>query len=300
MPPTSGNSWQMVQQQQNVGANGGATDFFNASPTMASQQQKEPPKRQLSHRLSSLEKATHDPTSFQYNDPLEGTATIVPGRPQATNVVLTSDARARNENGSQVTDTENTGVKNSSAMNDSTTEGSTTNNSTVNIAVGGSLSTLNEFPSAPATGGLTAMEVGKYSAPCAAEVAAVTGQDEVVGQEPPTTTTQATHSIHPVSSQTGSTTSKATPKVPTGRRLHLPIPKKANLPLPPPLPTRKKPPTSGNNSTTLPLTSKVGSGTTTTGGHTPFKKPPPMERVNAASPRFLQLKVSHRLGRFVF
>lgn len=92
-------------------AGGGASDFFGAPSTSPSIPKPAERKRQFSHRLSSLEKATHDPTSFQYADPLEGRATIVAGRGNVVgaNVAGSSNVATTSVGGANVTETENVG-----------------------------------------------------------------------------------------------------------------------------------------------------------------------------------------------
>ncbi|KAL7553127.1 hypothetical protein ACHAWF_016380, partial [Thalassiosira exigua] len=332
-PATTASNWpeqqqQEPQQQQQQGAagapsaSGGAGEFFGALAAAAGpppqrgqpeqQGPQRPPGRQLSRGLSSLENAAHDPGTLQYADPLQGQAAIVPGRGVAGRV----PGDAAPDSGADV----------------------------------------NRIPTAPATGGLRAMEFGRYHPPTAAVAAQVSGapmtamemsrggfeqehhqQREMQQQQqqaqpmqtqpmqPPAPTTAAqpsavemfqgkpreelsTESTQPplrpteptaqqpaASSAPQPSPAAASPsevsapiaapesshhphhrtpasasKHPAVRRLHLPVPKKAHLPLPPPRGVARKahPPGSGNSAGL-----SIGSG----GGRTPFKKPPPME-----------------------
>jgi len=326
-----------------------AGDFFNA-PSMAPQQQpqqqvvqqvvqvavveppppkeEEQPKRQFSHRLSSMEKSIHDPTSFQYDDPLEGSATIVPGRSNDINdtvennneVMLSSDSRARN---SIAESTPREAVMDSVEENDekkATTTTTTTGSSGINVAAGSSSTALNVMTSGPpATGGLTAMEVGKYITPSVSQVAALTGQDNEVVVAQTTTVVEQTVTTKAApmtamemfqgssSSNTAQQPQMSTitqpivvsqPSTPSAilaastsmnissttkaTPMSIPTPRRLHLPIPKKANLPLPPP--------LPTRKKPSGGGSTGGGEggklaTPFRKPPPME-INAASPRF--------------
>lgn len=248
--------------------------------------------RQFSHRLSSLEKATHDPTSFQYADPLEGRATIVAGRGNVVgaNVAGSSNVATTSVGGANVTETENVGDI-----------GAT-------IDSGASYSALHQFPAAPATGGLNAMEIGRAHQPnSAAETETATGTSTQFTVTPTNAVQPSAQPANATVAQTMDDAStanqvvqpqpsslatpspaKMTPAKPTptkpstatrpARKLHLPIPKKANLPLPPPLPSRiKKPPSSGNS-----LGLSLGSKMTGASGVVilPFASPRPWRLVH--------------------
>ncbi len=216
--------------------------------------------RQLSHRLSSLEKATHDST-FQYADPLEGVVGVV-----ATSTDYT-------ERGDGV------GNYGGTAINASMLAGVSSLDPILVPAVGG--------------GTTPAEKITKSETP-------VTPMEKLASASPSSSTTQKRQQESHSPSMTNSSSeqsSSITTTRPVGK-IQLPSPSKASgaaatarqhyLPLPPPLPARKKTPitstTTGDHTAGLFPSGTMEKPTTT------FRKPPPIPGggggSNTSTPRF--------------
>ena len=282
----------------------GASSFFAGVPPS------DQPQRQLSHRLSSLEKATRDSTTFQYADPLVGRATIVPDQCATSAAVGSSSGgdlptAAAVASGSSGSDLRATGAK----------------------------------PVPPSAGELKSMEIGLCQTPVAAAPALATQPVTVMNtlqgrpssQQPPSSPLSQPSPTPPLQQTHSTTTASSVPVVPSpatavvpatptafhplpvparqGLRLNLPppqkkAPRKTHLPLPPPLRKKPlhlpKPPTSGN-SAGFSINSSLGGskyGVSSSGSSSAFKKPPPMEVMAASRYHFPEVSDGGMSPRF--
>eukprot|EP00804_Cyclotella_cryptica_P019129 CCRYP_020877-RB/>CCRYP_020877-RB protein AED:0.03 eAED:0.03 QI:259/1/1/1/0.8/0.66/6/654/2801 len=281
-----------------------ATGYVSPSspPNQQYSTQQRPP---LSHQMSALENAKHDSSTFQYSDPLVGnvrsTVSVSVEQEKTSDIPLPPPTAGVNamEIGKYV---RNAALR--EAENNATVESA--GRAPVPI-VGSAVSTvpvtaMDVFASHSAK---STPQTSDFIQPPSTPMASIgTSSAEVFSNQPHSTPMA---SSGPASTPAGHTLTSLPPKsIPSAprsgnRRLQLNLPKKANLPLPPPMPRKKHHLFTPTNSVPGTTTSSLGGDSRSShrGFAVPlptshFKKPPPME-VSANSPRFATPGAHHRV-----